>query len=289
MRPYNLPLGVAAAVNAVFYPMGAFTDGPAQNIGFEVGIEQEFGIQSSIGPNDSSLPNAKFGTTVHQFEGGARYRIPFGVDGHQVWFSLTGGEHAFVFTSDPNCANTTPNTCRGNLDIPDTIYRYIRPGVGARFELGPNFAVAAALGYRYIFNGGGPQFGVFFPHHTVYGVDADAYLGYRFIPNLEVRAGIDFRQYGYAMHSTAADAMAIQMGNTTLKVAGGAVDRYIAGMVGVAFMYGGTPRPEAASGDEEAEAPPPPKKKKKHHHEDEDQGGGGGEDTSSAGGGDADR
>jgi hypothetical protein len=285
MRTYGLPGGFTPGLNAVWYPMGAFTDGPAQNIGFEGGIEQGFFIQSSLNPNDPQLPSAKFGTSVHEFEGGARYRIPFGAAGHQAWFSLTGGEHAFLFTSSPGCEST--NTCRGRLDIPDTIYRYIRPGIGARFELPSNFALAATFGYRYIFNDGGPQFGVFFPHRTVYGIDAGLYLGYRVMPNLEVRLAGELRQYGYSMHSTQADVTAIQMGDTTLKVAGGAIDRYISGMLGIAFMYGGSERPEPPP---EEEAPPPKKKKSHHRDSDEDEGGGGGgEDASGGGGGDADQ
>jgi uncharacterized membrane protein YgcG len=289
MRPYALPLGPAVALHAVWYPIGAFTDGVAQNIGVEAGLEQAFAIQSSIGTGDTTFPNgAKFGTTVHEFEGGARYRIPFGVSGHQVWFSLTGGEHAFVF-------NSTPTGDRSKLDIPDTIYRYLRPGVGARFELPANFAFAVSAGYRYVFNDAGPQFGVFFPHRTVYGFDADLYLGYRVLPNIEIRAGGSLRQYGYAMNSTQADVTAVMAGNTTLKIAGGAVDRYISGAIGIAFMYGGSERPEPPPEDEA----PPPKKKKKHHRDsDEDEGGGGGGDdagggagggASGGGGGDADQ
>jgi hypothetical protein len=284
MRAYSLPAGFTPALDVVMYPFGALTDGPAQNIGFEVGLEQGFFINSSLtpNPNDATFPNgATFGTSIHQFEGGVRYRIPFGVAGHQVWFSFTGGEHAFLFTSAPGCQNNTPMTCRGLLDIPDTIYRYIRPGIGARFELPSDFSIAASAGFRYILNDGGPQIGQFFPHRTVYGADADLYVGYRVIPNLEIRAGGSFRQYGYAMHSTAADLTA----PAPIHVAGGAVDRYISGMIAAAFVYGGTARPEAPP-EEEA---PPPKKKKKHHREsDEDEGGGGGEETG-GGGGDADQ
>jgi hypothetical protein len=280
MRPYNLPLGPAVALHLVWYPIGAFSDGPGQNIGIEAGIEQAFGVQSSIGAGDTTFPaGAKFGTTVHEFEGGARYRIPFGLAGHQVWFSLTGGEHAFVF-------NSTPTGDRSKLDIPDTIYRYLRIGTGARFELPANFAIGIGAGFRYILNDAGPQFGVFFPHRSVLGFDAEAYLAYRVLPNFEIRAGGELRQYGYSMNSTQADVMAVMAGNTTLKIAGGAIDRYISGAIGIAFMYGGSERPEPPA---EEEAPPPKKKKKHHRDSDEDEGGGGGEDASGGGGGDADQ
>jgi hypothetical protein len=254
LRPYGLPMGAAAVIKVVGYPLSLAMDGPIQNLGLELSIEQAFGIASSIGAGDTQFPTgATFTTSVHEFAGGARYRIPFGLS-HQLWFSATGGEHAFVFKSASGCMST--NTCRGMLDIPDTIYRFVRPGVGARFEFG-EFAVAATLGYRLIFNGAGNHFQTFFPHRTVGGIDAEAYVGYRMTDMIEVRAGLQFRRYFFSMHSVAAD---------TWK-AGGAIDQYLSGGVGVAFLFGGSERPEPA---EEEEAPPPKKKKKKKAAEDEE-------------------
>jgi hypothetical protein len=277
LRPYSLPLGGAVALQLVAYPISFFSDGPAQHIGFEGNFEQAFGIQSSLGknPNDPVFPNgATFATTVHEFAGGVRYRIPFGAMAHQVWFSFTGGEHAFVFkTISPAMGDRT------SLDIPDTIYRFVRPGVGARFELPNDLALGVSGGFRYILNAAGTQFGDFFPHRTVYGVDAEVYVAYRFMSSLEARVGGELRQYGFSMHSTQADAA---LGKP---IAGGAVDRYISGTIGIAFLYGGSERPAPA---EEPEAPPPPKKKHKKHHDDDEEGGGGGGDDAGGGGGGGD-
>src|SRR5688572_31897548 len=51
--------------------------------------------------------------------------------GGDFYASLTGGEHAFTFKS-------TATGIRANLDIPDTIYRFARPGVGFHFDLPAN-------------------------------------------------------------------------------------------------------------------------------------------------------
>ena len=61
------------------------------------------------------------------------------------------------------------------------------------------------------------------------------------VPSLEIRIGGDLRRYVYAMHPTMADAQAIMAGGTPIKVAEGATDRYLAGTIGVAFLYGGAP------------------------------------------------
>ena len=203
-----------------------------------------------------------------------RYRIPFGEAGHQVWFSGTGGEHAFVFTGRQKYPNP--------LEIPDTIYRYLRAGVGLRLELPSDLALGVNAGYRLILNGAGAQFGQFFPHRTVGGVDAEVYVGYRVTPSIEVRLGGELRRYFYNMHSTQADKDAAAAGGT-VKVAGGAIDQYISFTVGAAFMFGGTERPEAAGDDEEA-APTPKKKHKRHHESDEDSDEGGGDEGGGGGG-----
>ena len=93
-----------------------------------------------------------------------RYRVPFG-GGNDFYGSLTGGEHAFTFKS-------TATGNRANLDIPDTIYRFVRPGVGVHLELPATCRSRSSAGYRYIFNGGGQFKDVFFPYSSVDGVDA---------------------------------------------------------------------------------------------------------------------
>jgi hypothetical protein len=227
-------------LNLVWYPFASLTHGFARNIGFEAGVQRGFFIQASLPASDPQLPNASFGTNVHQYEGGMRYRIPFGAAGNQTWLSVTAGEQAFTFTSTPDCALSTPNTCRPSLDIPDTIYHYLRPAIGLRLELPASFALAANAGFRYILNGGGDQFALFFPHRTVWGADVNVYLGYRVVPNFEIRVGGELRGYAYAMNSTTADAQAVMAGGTTIKVASSAFDRYISGTIGLAFLYGGT-------------------------------------------------
>ena len=146
LRPYSLPVGFAPVANVVWYPLGAFTDGPATGLGIEAHVEKAFFVSSTLPTGE------KFGTTVQQFSGGVRYRVPFGA-GHDFYGSVIGGEHAFVFTSPPDMPGA-----RETLDIPDTIYRFVRPGVGVRLELPGNLTAAATVGYRHILNGAGTHF-----------------------------------------------------------------------------------------------------------------------------------
>jgi hypothetical protein len=259
LRPYTLGAGPAVVASLMWFPFGAFTDGPLQNIGVEGHIEQAFLISSSLPSGE------KFGTSIHEFSGGIRYRMPFGA-GNYFWGSVSGGEHAFTFKS-------TATGNRSNLDIPDTIYRFLRPGVGIHFALPAQFSLALSAGYRYIFNGGGQFKDVFFPNSTVAGIDAQAAVAYRFTPMFEGRLVGDLRRYFSSMNCSATVNGALvnqcdennpaHLGSNF--TAGGAVDQYISVSAVFAVVMGGT---EVAAA-EEAEAPPPPKRKRKVESEDE--------------------
>jgi hypothetical protein len=233
--PYSLGLGPVVTGKLVFFPLAAIVPGTLDGLGVEAGIEQAF-VSSSQTAGGGSFTNV-----AHEFNGGLRYRIPFGL-GNDVYFSGTGGEHAFTF----NGAN------RGTLRIPDTIYHYVRPGAGVRFALPSNFSVSVAAGYRYVFNKAGTQISDnFFPRLTVAGADAEVELGYAINQYFEARAGVEWRRYWFNMHSQAGD----------MYITGGAVDQYFTFTAGLAFMYGGgEPRVASGGGGEEAPPPPPPPK-----------------------------
>ena len=76
-------------------PSAPSATGARANIGVEVDLEQAFGVASSVGPGTRLPAGANFGTVVHDFYGGVRCasrsaRRPPGL------LLATGGEHAFV-------------------------------------------------------------------------------------------------------------------------------------------------------------------------------------------------
>jgi hypothetical protein len=260
LRSYKLFPGPAFFASIVWYPIGPFTDGPAKNIGFEGAIEQAFFVSSSL-PGMNGMEGAKFGTSIHEFAGGARYRMPFGA-GSYFWGALTGGEHAFTFKS-------TPTGDRKMLDIPDTIYRYIRPGVGIHFDVAAQFSLTVSAGFRWIFNKGGQFHDDFFKQSTVNGVDGQLTAGYRISSILEARLSGDFRRYFSSMNcfgGVDAGGQAINQCDPRF-TAGGAVDQYLAFTGMLAFTLGGS---EIKMPEEAEEAPPPPKRKRKIESEDEE-------------------
>ncbi|HEX3902467.1 MAG TPA: hypothetical protein VH853_06420 [Polyangia bacterium] len=250
MLPYSLGVGPIATANVVMYPLDPLIGGPIGNLGLEAEIQQGFAISSSLSSGGS------FKDVVHDYAGGLRYRLIF-AGGDDVYLSATAGEDAFTFTGN--------TTARAQLNIPDTIYHYFRPGIGLNLKVADGLTVRLGAGYRYVYNDGGPQISSahFFPHLTVAGADADVVVGYALSEMFEARAGLEWRRYWYAMHSQATDNA----------IAGGAVDQSFAFTLRIAILIGSSSVPKAEGGAEEAPPPPPPKpKSRSRHHDDEESG-----------------
>ncbi|HEY2730711.1 MAG TPA: hypothetical protein VGK52_12290 [Polyangia bacterium] len=294
LRQYKLALGPAATVTLLVFPGAFAVGGVAANIGIEANIEQAFGVTSTVPMSTTFQNGATFGTIVHDYYIGGRFRFVL-AGGHELAVTAGGGEHAFSFRD-----GSGPNDIRANLNIPDTIYRYIRGGVVGRFELPSGVTLGLGGAYRYILNKAGQistgpvynpdgsvQIQGFFPYLAVAGIDVDATLGYHITPSIEARVGVNLRRYFYAMNSSPTQcAMGcdfLPSGAQVNQVAGGAIDQYIGFNIGAAYIFGGVV-PSASSSSEEpaAEEAPAPKKhkKKKKHSEDED------EDEGDKGGGD---
>ena len=284
LRQYKLALGPAAVVSVLLFPGAFAVGGVAANIGIEANIEQAFGVTSTVPVSTTFMNGATFGTIVHDYYVGGRFRFVL-AGGHELAVTAGGGEHAFSFRDGPAATDI-----RANLNIPDTIYRYVRGGVVGRFELPSGVTLGLGGAYRYILNKAGQistgpvinngmvQIQGFFPYLAVAGIDVDATLGYHVTPSIEARVGVNLRRYFYAMNSSptmcAQGCDFLPNGVQVNQVAGGAIDQYIGFNIGAAYIFGGVVPSASSSSEEPAseEAPAPKKhKKKKKHSEDEDE------------------
>jgi hypothetical protein len=304
LRGYNLALGPAIGLRLVTYPAGFVSDGIAAAFGAELNVDYAFGVGSNIKPGAAFPMGGTVATQAHDFNGGVRARLMLGNT------ELSGfggyGEHAFVFRS-------TSTINRGNLDIPDVIYRYARFGLDARVPVAPGFTLGLNAAYRYVVNQGGQdrlQIAYlatdaasrdgYFPYLQVGALDASATVGYQITPSLEARFGVDLRRYFFTMNSSngayngtydGGDLDVAVTGKPVNRVAGGAVDQYIGFTVGVAYVFGGVPPGAASSSGDDDAAPKKKRKKKKKSSDDEaaasgESGGGQPAPSPPAGGGD---
>jgi hypothetical protein len=248
---YTLGVGPIAVANVVVYPLDPLVGGIAGNIGLEAEIQQGFAISSTLANNGGSTT---YKDVVHDYAGGGRYRFTFGA-ANDFYVSVTGGEDAFTFTG-----RSSTNV----LQIPDTIYHYVRPGAGLHLALGGGLGISLAGGYRVVLNHAGPQFQQFFPRSTVAGADAELLARYAVSDMFEVRAGLEWRRYWFAMNSVPGDTYP----------AGGAVDQSFAFTVRLAILIGSSNVPKAEGGAEEAPPPPPPAPKGRGHKSSDEESGG---------------
>jgi len=228
LLPYTLGVGPIGVANLVAYP---WLKEEVGNLGVEAEIQQGFGISSML-TNGGSLSDA-----VHDYSGGFRYRVLFA--NNDLFFSLRLGEDAFTF----NGAD------RASLALLDTVYHYVRAGAGMHLAISDAAGVSFGGGYRDITNGAGPQMAHFFPRLTVAGADADLVGRYALNEMVELRVGVEWRRYWYAMHSQPGDQI----------VAGGAIDQSFAFTARIAVALGTPSAPKPAGSRQEAPSPPPPK------------------------------
>jgi hypothetical protein len=268
LRQYKLALGPAISLSVVAFPAAFATSSFVANIGLEANVEYAIGVTSSVPANPTGLfPNgATFGTQIHDYNGGVRVRLVLH-GGHEIAALAGAGEHAFSFRSGGDGD-------RSLLNIPDTIYRYVRAGVVARFELPSGMTAGLGAAYRYVLNKGGQISDPgFFPFLAVAGLEVNAMLGYHVTPSIEARFNVNLRRYFYAMHSDKTDLMATPPNS----IAGGAVDQYLGFTIGAAYVFGGVTGGGSSSEEPPAESASEPKKKhkkKKKSADDEDDDGG---------------
>ena len=218
LRPLAMGGAPAAGFQVAWYPGAHFTRGWATQIGVAASGEYVPGIAAR------TLDGVEFPATDSDYWGGLRGRTPLGPVDAAV--TLAYGQHAYFMRSS-GAAN------RATLAVPDVRYTYLRIGADGRFPLPARFAVMGGIAYRYVLDAGKQgyeaQSSMYFPRATVTALDASAAVGYRFMPMLEARAGVDFRRYGLNMHPLTTD----------MRVVSGGVDHYLAFWLNLAVLLDG--------------------------------------------------
>jgi hypothetical protein len=225
LHPYHLSLWPALEARLGYYPGAHFTRNMWANIGIVAGIAHSFGAQSAIG-------NREFGTTMQEIVAGARFRLP--IAAHEIGASFTYGNHSFAIDSDHDPNNTAANGSLINRDyVPDPTYSYLRPGIDTRLKFG-RFGVGAGLGLRALLGLGELTSNAWFPNATGMALDMFVSAAFEITPGFYAGVGFDAARYALDMHTKPADATAPR------DVAGGAVDQYLTGRIGVEYRFGET-------------------------------------------------
>jgi hypothetical protein len=225
LRGYDLPAAPVIVGGIEWYPGGHFTAGFAAAWGLILEAEQ------SIAARSETAGGTTFDTALRGFAGGLRFRQGFG--DHQIGLSGKVGRQVFTISgdADPDATSASGVALERDL-IPDVAYTYVRPGLDLRLRFGEvGFGLTA--GYRAVLSMGDLTGDAWFPDASAQGIDVGLQGGYRLGGGVSILLGVDYRRYGIDMHSSPED---LDQGRD---VAGGAVDQYCTGWLGLGWELDG--------------------------------------------------
>lgn len=194
-------------IDAAFYP---FARPVKDRIAVVAGYEAAFSGTVRDGEAD-----AEFSVNFSELFGGVRLRQPIGK--HEIGVSGTIGAMS-AGLDDP----------AGAAGIPEFSYTVLNPQLDLGLDFGA-IGVRTALGYRKTIGSFGEASEAdWFPRMTGYGIDGELELEYRYSEAVAFELSGAMRRYVLEMNSRPQDAI-----DGESEVAGGAVDRYLSGYLGM--------------------------------------------------------
>ncbi|MGB3052481.1 MAG: hypothetical protein WBB42_15880 [Polyangiales bacterium] len=216
LRDYKLTAGPGVGIKFQYFPGAHFTAGVGAQFGIDFEWERLFKIDST------RADGATFPTEAQQFLVGLRWRYPKGRWEPSVVIDYGVQRFSFGLSGPP--VPGEDNTA----GIPSVKYEFIRVGGGFRVAIGKKELVilAANIAFRGTFSVGGIGTNVWFPEAKANGMDALLMMGFALPKGFEIRLSGDYRRYGFDLNPVPPDPP---------YVAGGALDQYWGGALGVAW------------------------------------------------------
>jgi hypothetical protein len=248
---YNLAAAPELALDAEIYPAAFSMGGFISNIGLVANLGYLLPVVTSPAPTGTG----SYKTYGLAWSVGAKVRLPYGLFG-----TVAYGDQVYQLVKPAN---------GDGIFVPKTDYRYIRLGTGIRTHVTPEIAVMGNLAYLACLSLGGIGTTPYFPKATGAGVEVGVGVGYRISSLLEIQAGGEMRRFGLAMNTP------YPLPQTPKQnIAGGAVDQYLMGWVGVTVImdggHGAGHGEEAAASDKSGEEEKGDGDDKKDKDKDED-------------------
>ena len=216
---FELPLGSVPFGELEVYPLDfAGLSGP-----FDLGLMG--GFERLIGTSTTALENtanqSTLSTSSSQLYGGLRARYQLGP--HELGLSAAYGQHAFAIS------DATLGGQRGAL-VPSVSYSFVRTGLDARLRFS-ELTLGAYLGTRFVRDTGSLERDWFPGGAHTKALEGNLFAGYRLFSGVDLMAGLDYLRYAFDFDSA---------GNAGPAIAGGAVDQYVSGWLGVEVHAAGT-------------------------------------------------
>jgi hypothetical protein len=210
---YLLPLGPAAFIDGTIYPVAFASSGAAGNIGITGGYEIGFATRS-VYTGASGTPQT-LTTRSSQYDIGLRGRIPVSV--HEFGLIAAFGQQVFNLLGD-----------EASPLVPDVSYKFIRLGADARLRF-DELTFGFHIGTRLVSNTGGLQ-ADWFPNTKTQSIEAGILAGYTLTHHVDLVGGVDLLRYAFDFNPIPNNA-----DPNTKAIAGGAVDQYVSGYLGIRY------------------------------------------------------
>lgn len=219
LRSYSAGLIVAPTIRAEFYPLALFMKGFLTGIGVDGSFAYAVGLKSRRSGTDVTWP-----TTLQHFDFSLRFRI-------RPIESLDAAIIPFVGYANRSFSVGT-GTDGSTLDgLPNVSYTSIRPGIAGELPFSDSgFLIFAKFAVHIVLSSGqiiSPAADGFFKRGSNFGIEGQLGAGYRIFGPLSIRLAFDFIRYGLGFQPDPMDTYR----------AGGAVDTYLGGNLGVRLTF----------------------------------------------------
>jgi hypothetical protein len=217
---YEISGAVATVMEVALHPLASLGSALAP-VGLLASLEYGLGVGSRVSESEE-----RRSSDVHGYGVGLEYRL------QQAGFELAPqlGYALRAFTTGEPGAQS-----------PDVSYRLLSGGLAARAPLTARLGAMVRGSYLHVLDAGPLTAEQRFSRATVQGMELEGGLAFGVLRELEIRASVGLRRFGYDMNAQPGDSW----------VAGGAVDRTIWGAIGLVYHPG-----ESAPSSVSAQATP---------------------------------
>ncbi|MFO0725079.1 MAG: hypothetical protein U1E65_14965 [Myxococcota bacterium] len=211
LRPFNVTFMPSPSFGLALYPLTLSGSARAAAFGIHGGFATSLGVKSS------RVNGPEYPTTYTRFDVGAHYRIFLGdtFDSFAVIpkFGFHGSGLSLGAASDGS----------KETELPSTAYTGLSMGLGLDIPVAGLFHFVGEGNFVLVFSSGDPISAAYFRAGSTSGVTASAGIKVGLSDAFSIVAGVNYQHYAYAFKPNPGDKF----------VAGGALDQFLAGRLGV--------------------------------------------------------
>jgi hypothetical protein len=223
---YEIAGALATVMEVALHPLASLGSALAP-VGLLASLEYGLGVGSRVSESEE-----RRASDVHGYSVGMEYRL----------------QHAgFELAPQAGYAVRAFTTGEPGAQSPDVSYSLLSGGLAARAPLTARLGAMARCSYLHVLDAGPLTAEERFSRASVRGMELEGGLAFSVLRELEIRASVGLRRFGYDMNAQPGDSW----------VAGGAVDRTVWGGIGLAYHPGETSRAVSARAKPATPAGPP--------------------------------